>query len=69
MDYALILSGFAFTVGVVGEEHGTPAVSVLPETFDKLATNPETVHKMAAVPESRPVMAAKLEPAHIKPAS
>lgn len=47
MDYALILSGSAFTVGVVEEEHDTPAVLFFQSLLPFMATASEPLHKMA----------------------
>ncbi len=72
IDFALRMSGSAFTVGIADEEPCYPPVSATPEylhimsgVVHKMAAIPEPVHKMATLPESAPVMAALPESAHV----
>ncbi|XP_016124022.1 uncharacterized protein [Sinocyclocheilus grahami] len=69
IDLALQLSCSEYTVGVVEEKHGTPAVSATPEPCPVMAAVPESRPIIAATPESPAVMVITPEPPTIKGAT
>ncbi|XP_016113218.1 protein piccolo-like [Sinocyclocheilus grahami] len=64
IDVALRMSGSAFTVSVVEEEHSTS-----PKSSVVMPTKSEPVHVMPAKPRSAHIMSAKPQPAHVTPAT
>ncbi|KAI2668979.1 Translation initiation factor IF-2 [Labeo rohita] len=68
IDYALLLAGSPFTVGVADEEPCYPPVSAKPGNFSIMSgiiqVMSEPYPAMPACPESAPVMAALPQPAH-----
>ncbi|KAL0173010.1 hypothetical protein M9458_033321, partial [Cirrhinus mrigala] len=76
IDYALLLAGSPFTVGIADKEPCNPTVPITSEhfhtpTFMSRIVNimPETTHAKPAKPKSAHVTSAESQPAHAMPAA
>ncbi|KAL0172271.1 hypothetical protein M9458_032582, partial [Cirrhinus mrigala] len=72
IDFALLLSSSAFTVGITDDKPCHPPVSATPKSLHVMSgivtIMPEPPHAKPAKPRSAKVMSSKPEPSHAKPA-
>ncbi|KAL0157363.1 hypothetical protein M9458_048609, partial [Cirrhinus mrigala] len=72
IDYALLLAGSSFTVGIADKEHCKPSAPITPEHFHTptvmsgiVTIMSEPSHIMSAKPQSAHAMPAQPQPAHV----
>ncbi|KAL0204368.1 hypothetical protein M9458_002386, partial [Cirrhinus mrigala] len=68
IDFALLLAGSPFTVGIADEGPRNPAVTPIPQPAQVMSTKPQPSHAKPAKPEPVHVMSSKPKPAHVMPA-
>ncbi|KAL0151201.1 hypothetical protein M9458_053392 [Cirrhinus mrigala] len=80
-DYALLLAGSSFTVGIADKEpcnptvpitsehFHTPTFIVMPEPSHAKPAKPKPVHVMSTMPKPAHIMPTKPKPAHVMPAA